>query len=407
MTKEFYTISLTRWVKIWFSTDPNLFINEKNLQKLRESVTWSQRNHFTVLYSSKILNAHAIEQLTNLQREPTFKDRVEFLDIESSSFTNDLTEQEKRLFHYAQQELLHLNAGGCAAAASDIVRVLTPCFTKGNYTDFDVDINFQYLDALLEPTKLPAIQASTQGFFRATSPEHAEAQAEPMPFDEDHVFMERTNTCDSTRTIIYDAELSLSSYINEIPSISPEQRALNELREASLSMQICVSNADETMLVVKKPIIIPIRGDKVCNDAVFIATNAIPKEDLTAIDSLQKAILNRYETFSSLPEDNQGDKQNIIERRADILKKIKTLLELRQHQLTENADTSNADTIRPGLEALKKHYKTLVINITGPGVYHDILNDLHSHLLESVLEQLVCSQMQSAQNDGAWIPKLE
>ncbi|WP_158423044.1 glycosyltransferase family 88 protein [Legionella oakridgensis] len=135
------------WVKIWFSTNPQQFINPIIAEQLLTLGKDNSKKKFTLLFSSSILNEEGKKQLRKMQtfyhdlHQEDFC-HIEFLDIDSDDFISKLDESEQELFGYARLELANLGHGGNPAAASDIIRLLSPCYKQGNYTDFDVPLSF-------------------------------------------------------------------------------------------------------------------------------------------------------------------------------------------------------------------------------------------------------------------------
>ncbi|QEY51557.1 hypothetical protein FQU71_10010 [Legionella longbeachae] len=131
------------WVKIWFSTDPSQFMKKEMSDQFLELAIFNEGKRFVLVYSSSILDKQGKRQLQEMQDSiPELQDQISYLDIDSKEFISALKDYEKELYSCAKAELASLSTGGNAAAASDIVRILSPCFTQGHYTDFDVPLDF-------------------------------------------------------------------------------------------------------------------------------------------------------------------------------------------------------------------------------------------------------------------------
>ena len=132
-----YVISIKKWLKIWFSSDPNQFLSNTNMLRVSSFLEKNPNFELNIIYSSKLLNEKGIDD-----RE-RFRERfsgVRVIDFCHNSFCNEFTDQEKELYSLAAKELDSLGAGGVTAAASDIVRLLGGG-KYGIYTDFDVELS--------------------------------------------------------------------------------------------------------------------------------------------------------------------------------------------------------------------------------------------------------------------------
>ncbi|WP_133126929.1 glycosyltransferase family 88 protein [Legionella nagasakiensis] len=136
------------WVKIWFSTNPQEVVTPTIADQLITLGIENPQRKFTLVFSSSILDEEGRKKLNTLQTSYHENDfcnlslHIEFLDIDSPDFIEKLDENEQELFEYARLELRSFSHGGNPAAASDIIRLLSPCYKQGIYTDFDVLLDF-------------------------------------------------------------------------------------------------------------------------------------------------------------------------------------------------------------------------------------------------------------------------
>lgn len=148
-----YNLNTTNWVKIWFSTDPSHFIAKKIERietKMTEMVIENEHLNFTVIYSSAILNNSGKNALIHTKKQFTHFPNLSFLDIDSPEFRAELqNKREWALYTIALKELANLGRGGNPAAASDIIRILTPCSRKGIYADFDVPLKKETIEEVI------------------------------------------------------------------------------------------------------------------------------------------------------------------------------------------------------------------------------------------------------------------
>lgn len=130
-----YLLNPHKHVKIWFSKDENTFLNPENQLRLVKIRAKNKNDEISFIYSKTLLSDQAkLDLFRFCQRH----------NIKAYSIENDisphLSPTEKELMHYALMEIQAAkeNAGGNLAAASDIVRVLSPVYQKGIYSDMDV-----------------------------------------------------------------------------------------------------------------------------------------------------------------------------------------------------------------------------------------------------------------------------
>lgn len=144
------TVQLQNQVRIWFSTpqdqknEPTPFGGELNLQRMRSFLQTNPEIKLTIVTNIMELyrkgdfrQIHAIKQFVD-----TYKDRISLMDIEhihiSQLSCKDYQTQIK-LLELAKRELS--DPHGNVAAASDIIRTLSPLLAMGLYTDFDYNFS--------------------------------------------------------------------------------------------------------------------------------------------------------------------------------------------------------------------------------------------------------------------------
>lgn len=133
-------------VKIWLSSNKEIFltqINQLRLIKMR-SINPNDTIHF--IYDSRLLTAKALDELKTFCEKHTIIPH----NIPDEIIPACQTTEEKSLVILYEDEIFHLQEGGNLGAASDILRTLSPIYSLGTYTDFDVDINTQKLPPVLK-----------------------------------------------------------------------------------------------------------------------------------------------------------------------------------------------------------------------------------------------------------------
>lgn len=150
-----YFIDTTKLYRIWFSDDPDCFMNEENKLRFIRLRVKNPKATLSLLYSSKCLSMSSREQL---------KAFCEKLDIKPIDFDSDIPglltdEQDIQIYELAKQEIVHTpnNNGGNLASASDCARTLLPVLQRcGLYADFDVEVDFSKAPSVVE-IKAPVI----------------------------------------------------------------------------------------------------------------------------------------------------------------------------------------------------------------------------------------------------------
>lgn len=149
--KKLYQYNPHVHVKIWLSNKPGIFMNTENQMRL---ITMREKNptdSINLIYDSSLLNEQAIK---NLHR---FCTEHRITPVDAHLFPDTLkSEYEKKLYEFYKDEISHFNEGGNPALASDILRWLSPVYTKGAYTDFDVPVDTSKLPARI-PVQAPLL----------------------------------------------------------------------------------------------------------------------------------------------------------------------------------------------------------------------------------------------------------
>ncbi|MFJ1267191.1 glycosyltransferase family 88 protein [Legionella lytica] len=148
-----YSFSTKNWTRIWFTTNPDQFIPQKNKEKIIEFLTKFPSRKISLIYDSRLLGTQGKEDFLNFKQELSILNRasqLEFYDFSAESFQENLLDaNELELYALANMELQNLSHGGNVGAASDVVRTLSVLYRSGIYTDFDVE----FPDSNLEEIK--------------------------------------------------------------------------------------------------------------------------------------------------------------------------------------------------------------------------------------------------------------
>lgn len=143
-------------VKIWLSKNQDSFLNPLNQLRLVRMRVKNPDDTIHFVYDSRLLSKKALTNLNTFCKKHDFKP----IDVYTQITPACQTIEEKKLITLYEDEILHLNEGGNLAAASDILRFLSPVYSLGTYSDFDVEINTAKLPASI-PVKEPVLMNLT------------------------------------------------------------------------------------------------------------------------------------------------------------------------------------------------------------------------------------------------------
>lgn len=137
-----YTINPHCHVKIWLSKDKDVFLNPENQLRLVQMRARNPNDTIHLVYSKELLSTTALAALEK------FCDQHQIIPISveediKQKLRDDDDGVEKKLMSLAILEMRSTiqNEGGNLAAASDILRLISPVFNLGIYADFDTEIN--------------------------------------------------------------------------------------------------------------------------------------------------------------------------------------------------------------------------------------------------------------------------
>lgn len=146
-----FHLDTTKHYKIWFSSTPDTFLSMEDQLRFIRMREKNPQAKLGFVYSSAKLSPKAHNALKDFCK----KYQITPLDFDTELPSLISDEQDKKLYDQAKKELQL--EGGNLAAASDCVRLIIPMIEKfGNYSDFDVTIDFCKKPSLV-PVKAPVI----------------------------------------------------------------------------------------------------------------------------------------------------------------------------------------------------------------------------------------------------------
>lgn len=135
-----YTFYPHSHVKIWFTNNPDVFMNFVNQTRLIGMRERNPHDTFHLIYDSELLSEKAHQDLIEFCTE------FNIIPVDADSFAGKLeTQEETELYAFYKDEIRNLNEGGNLGVASDIIRVLRNSFRLGHYTDLDVPVDTNHL----------------------------------------------------------------------------------------------------------------------------------------------------------------------------------------------------------------------------------------------------------------------
>lgn len=132
-------LDFTKWVSIWISLNPNIFLRDLEKDRIRQMLSDNPDFSLTVFYAKSQLNEKGLVDLADFLKE--FSDgRLKICDFTDTLFEESLiSDNERALYKIIQIEMKKLGGDeGNPAAISDILRLLSFCYSQGVYKDFDV-----------------------------------------------------------------------------------------------------------------------------------------------------------------------------------------------------------------------------------------------------------------------------
>lgn len=143
-----YSFDPNQQIAIWFSTNPQVALREKEKQCLINRGLHNPVCTNTLIYSSAILNTEARKDMIRFAK----KHKIILIDIDHLDMY--LSPVSRELLELVKTELSMLGKGGNPAAASDLIRWI-PEIMEGNiYADIDLP-----LDPAMKGKKLPPQKA--------------------------------------------------------------------------------------------------------------------------------------------------------------------------------------------------------------------------------------------------------
>ncbi len=143
-----YQFNTQNHVRIWFSGNPNEFLNDENQLRMVKFRQKNPRAKMTFIYSSSMLNAEAMEKLKVFCTKQHFTP----LDFDTELLAECIEQIDLDMHKTAKMELdAYINQkGGNLAAASDIGRLIAPLLIRGTYSDFDTNIEVEALPDIVD-----------------------------------------------------------------------------------------------------------------------------------------------------------------------------------------------------------------------------------------------------------------
>ena len=138
-------------VKIWLSKDKNSFLPLVNQLRFIHTIEKNPKATFFFVYDSRLLNNQALNALCAFCK----KYKINPVDVLNDVIPFSGNGSEKKLLSIYEDEIFHLADCGNLGAASDILRLLSPVYRLGIYSDFDVKIDTKSL-----PHEHPIIQVN-------------------------------------------------------------------------------------------------------------------------------------------------------------------------------------------------------------------------------------------------------
>lgn len=154
--KERYKFDITRYYCIWFSSQPDVFLDIENQLRLIRWRIKNPRATLSLLYSSECLNESSKEQAKKF----CTKHKIALFDFDEDLYPFLEDKLDKKVFEIANSELKQARGKkhGNLAAASDCARILVPVIKKlGIYSELDISCQLSTLNAEVLELRAPVL----------------------------------------------------------------------------------------------------------------------------------------------------------------------------------------------------------------------------------------------------------
>ena len=151
-----FTFNPHRHVKIWISSNKDVFMNAENQLRLVRMRANCPGDEITLVYDSRMLSEASLLDLSKF----CSTNGIAAIDVLSIQPICQKNEDEVKLLDIYADQINHLGKGGNLAQASDVLRVLRVVLAMGVYSDLDVDVVTRHLPKAIRVFGSP--DASTQ-----------------------------------------------------------------------------------------------------------------------------------------------------------------------------------------------------------------------------------------------------
>ncbi len=131
-------------IKIWLSTNRDLFINPKNQLRLIRMRELNPNDEINLIYDSKLISEKSLAELFDFCQKLAIKP-IDVRDI----FTQCQTIEEKDLINDYENEIKIIDSERVIVVCRDILSWLKPIYELGTYTD---------LDAVIDTSKITTVE---------------------------------------------------------------------------------------------------------------------------------------------------------------------------------------------------------------------------------------------------------
>ncbi|MBM4222846.1 MAG: hypothetical protein FJ161_03505 [Gammaproteobacteria bacterium] len=176
---EHQFLDTQKHLRMWFSGNPNEFMNLENEHRCRQFQKTNPNAQLTIIYSSNLLSSEGLARKARFEK---LYPNIKLIDFDTELKQHCATEKEERIFQIAEENLIAFKnrAGGNLAVVRDILSSLRFVAQQGTYSDHDTNIDVSQL-----PKKMPIQREIICGIGSLLTPTGAQNSLENITLNND------------------------------------------------------------------------------------------------------------------------------------------------------------------------------------------------------------------------------
>jgi len=176
---EHQFLDTQKHLRMWFSGNPNEFMNLENEHRCRQFQKTNPSAQLTIIYSSSLLNSEGLARKARFEK---LYPNIKLIDFDTELKQHCATEKEERIFQIAEENIIAFKnrVGGNLAVVRDILSSLRFVAQQGTYSDHDTNIDVSQLSP-----KIPIQREIICGIGSLLTPTEADTFTENITINND------------------------------------------------------------------------------------------------------------------------------------------------------------------------------------------------------------------------------